>query len=235
MSEIDTAKMSTTGSTINLVRSSHPWTKADSAAGVVLRYLMPMRRLLTDMTGSNELADKSLKVLISHLAASGFGEHKKGRLRDFLLRGLRSACKMAIAELDDKDKVEPNLDLATLDSKAWLVYWRDGLLERAWRSLERYQHSNSHEPVHTLLQLTASEELIDWDLIAAKMNGGVSDTDGEPWLASKLPPINDLARQLFAQFVADEVSETLQDPNAVDVKREIQFLGLNKAFTGMTI
>ena len=42
-------------STINLVRSSHPWTEADSAAGFVLRYLAPMRRQLTAILGSTDL------------------------------------------------------------------------------------------------------------------------------------------------------------------------------------
>src|SRR6056297_251404 len=107
-------------SSVNLVRSSHPWTQANSAAGFVLRYLLPMRRQLSEILGSDELADEALKRLLAHLVAVGFGEHKRGRLRDFLLRAIRSAAKQCVQELPAQSRPKLNLESITLESKAWL-------------------------------------------------------------------------------------------------------------------
>ena len=41
------------------------------------------------------------------------------------------------------------------------------------------------------------------------------------------------ARRMFAQLVADEVSETLEKPESENVKQEIKILGLSKAFVGI--
>jgi hypothetical protein len=40
---------------------------------------------------------------------------------------------------------------------------------------------------------------------------------------------------LFAQLVADEVAETLENPTSEGVKREINKLGLGKAFNGVSV
>ena len=77
-------------STVNLVRSSHPWTEADSAAGFVLRYLAPMRRQLTSALGSTEQADEALKLLLAHLVSVGFGEHTPGQIEAAVSLGLKS-------------------------------------------------------------------------------------------------------------------------------------------------
>ena len=41
------------------------------------------------------------------------------------------------------------------------------------------------------------------------------------------------ARKMFAQLVADEISETLENPKSADVRQEIKTLGLGKAFVGI--
>jgi hypothetical protein len=218
-------------STVNLVRSSHPWTQADSAAGFVLRYLIPMRRQLIDILGSGAMADDSLKLLLGHLVSAGFGEHKQGRLRDFLLRAIRSAAKTRVAELPEDKRPTLDLDGATLESKTWLGYWRDGLLERAWRSLERHEHSNPKIPVYAVLNMATANPKVTpamlSKLIKSESGKEISEAQINEWLP--------LARTLFAQFIADEVAETIEGANKEAVKREIIQLGLGSAFAGMQI
>lgn len=218
-------------STVNLVRSSHPWTEADSAAGFVLRYLAPMRRQLTSVLGSTEQADEALKVLLAHLVSVGFGEHKQGRLRDFLLRGIRSAAKSSINELPEDKRPELNLESVTLESKEWLAYWRDGILERAWRALERKEHADPDPPVFSVLRCATSNPQATSAMLAVQI---ASDTGIkiDPAAVAKILPD---ARALFAQLVADEVAETLEKPTGEDVKREIGQLGLGKAFNGVAL
>lgn len=218
-------------STVNLVRSSHPWTEADSAAGFVLRYLVPMRRQLTDMLGTSADADEALKILIGHLVSAGFGEHKQGKLRDFLLRAVRSAAKAVVAERPESDRPALNLDSATLESKSWLGYWREGLLERAWRALEREEHSRPDEPVYSVLNAATRNTGATAAMLVAQLNA-----DGENRISeSEVSRLLTRARTFFAQFIADEVAETLQKPTRDEVKREIATLGLGKAFSGIAI
>ncbi|QDT02511.1 hypothetical protein K227x_08880 [Rubripirellula lacrimiformis] len=218
-------------SSINLVRSSHPWTQADSAAGFVLRYLSPMRRQLTAILGTSELADEALKLLLGHLVSVGFGEHKRGRLRDFLLRGIRSAAKSSVAELPEAARPKLKLDEVTLESKQWLSYWREGLLERAWRSLERQEHSDPQMPVYTILHGATKSSPSSPSMLAVQ----IASETGLKIDESQIQKILVESRTLFAQLIADEVAETLEDPSGEDVKREIAQLGLGKAFAGISV
>lgn len=218
-------------STVNLVRTSHPWTQADSAAGFVLRYLIPMRRQLVEILGSGSMADESLKLLLAHLVSVGFGEHKQGRLRDFLLRAIRSAAKTHAAELPEASRPKLDLGQATLESKAWLGFWRDGLLERAWRSLERHEHANPEQPVYLVLNTATSNPKATPAMLAKSILADAKRELTESQVDELLP----LARTLFAQFIADEVAETLEGPSKDAVKKEIVQLGLAGAFAGMQV
>jgi hypothetical protein len=218
-------------STVNLVRSSHPWTKADSAAGFVLRYLVPMRRQLTELLGSTEHADEALKLLLTHLVTVGFGDQKQGRLRDFLLRGLRSAAKSRVSELPENARPTLNLENLTLESKEWLAFWRDGILERAWRGLERREHADPGSPLYTVLQCITSNPQATPAMLVVQVAAESGIQLDEPTITKLIP----VARAMFAQLVADEVAETLESPTRDDVKYEINQLGLGKAFTGVTV
>ena len=218
-------------STVNLVRSSHPWTEADSAAGFVLRYLAPMRRQLTSLLGSTERADEALKLLLAHLVSVGFGQHKQGRLRDFLLRGIRSAAKSSVSELPEAKRPNLNLDGLTLESKEWLSYWRDGILERAWRALERKEHATPDPPLFSVLHCATSNPQATPATLVEKIAADRGVTLDAATVEKVLPS----ARALFAQLVADEVAETLEKPTGDEVKREISQLGLGKAFSGVAL
>ncbi len=216
-------------STVNLVRSSHPWTEADSAAGFVLRYLVPMRRQLTAVMSIEGHADNALKLLLGHLVSVGFGDHKQGKLRDFLLRGIRSAAKSANNELPEANRPELKLDSVTLESKEWLTYWREGLLERAWRSLERYEHANPQEPLYTVLRASTSGGVNTPEMLAAQ----IASESGIQLDSQSVERFLPESRMMFAQLIADEVAETLEKPRSDDVKQEIALLGLGRAFNGI--
>ncbi len=216
---------------INLVRSSQPWTSAESAAGIVMRYLVPTRRQLKAILGSSALADDALKLLLMHLVNVGFGDHKRGRLRDFLVRGVRSAAKSCVQELPEEERPELNLDNVTLESKEWIGFWRDGLLERAWRSLERHEHSNPDSAVFSVLHSATTNPQAN----AAMLVVQIASDSGVQIDEENVQRILPVARAMFAQFVADEVAETLEKPTRKDVQREIGLLGLGKAFQGIHV
>ena len=222
---------SKSNSSINLVRSSHSWTQADSAAGFVLRYLSPMRRQLTVVLGSKAEADEALKILLSHLVQAGFGDHKRGRLRDFLVRGVRSCAKARMGELSEDESRDAKLAELTLHSKDWLRLWRECLLERSWRALERFEHANPDAPVYSVLSRATADEHATSDVLAVRICEECGIEIDADMVESLLPA----ARTMFAQLIADEVVETLEKPSKDDVKEEIKTLGMMHAFNGVAV
>ena len=218
-------------STVNLDRSSHPWTKPDSAAGFVLRYLPAMRRQLALTLGSVSEADEALNLLLTHLVSAGFGDRRRGRLRDFLVRGLRSAAKARINEMPDDQRAKTRLDELSLESKDWLRFWREGLLERSWRSLERLEHTKPTTPLFSILHSATTNPQSTPDMLVVQIASERGVQTDAALVRSLLPE----ARAVFAQLVADEVAETLEDPSGDEVKEEIRRLGLGRAFNGINV
>ena len=218
-----------TASAINLVRKYEAWTEADSAAGFVLRYLPPMRRQLTEMLDSAEQADEGLKMIIAHLVSVGFGDQQHDRLRDFLLRSIRSAAYNRLKGIPVSDQPDIDFKHVTTDSKQWIHFWSEGLLERAWRALERIEHATPDRPLFSVLRCAAANPQAPSAMLVIQLateNGIHTD---EANVQRTLPE----ARTIFAQLLADEVSETLEKPTQEDVKKEISALGLNQAFNGI--
>ncbi|EGF27481.1 hypothetical protein [Rhodopirellula baltica] len=260
----DLSASSLTGSSeVRLSRSRQTWTGAGSAAGFVLRYLPPMRRLLTDVLGSESDADRALAILISHLVKAGYSGHAKGRLRDFLILGLRSAAKARVTEIESKAKKagesfrprDLDLDSAKTESRRWLSYWREGLLQRTWRALEREQHrerTRAHriesgevdagdadvvadEPVndlvHDVMRMVADHSGESSEVIAGRVAELAERSVSAAEVKRQLP----IARSLFAQLLADEISLTLENADAKAIQAEISKLGLQKAFSGLQV
>ena len=193
------------GLPVNLVRSSHSWTEAESAAGFVLRYLSPMRKQLTAVVGSESEADLALKILLTHLVSAGFGEHRKGRLRDFLARAVRSCAKARLTEQGRLDAGRDKLAKVTMDSKEWVMMWRECLLERAWRALERMEHQDPKRPLYSVLWSSTVHSKVSLDELAAI----VEQRCGVKLDQVKLQQLKLEAKAAFAQLLADEVVETL--------------------------
>lgn len=260
----DLSASSLTGSSeVRLSRSRQTWTGAGSAAGFVLRYLSPMRRLLTDVLGSESDADRALAILISHLVKAGYSGHAKGRLRDFLILGLRSAAKARVTEIESKAKKagesfrprDLDLDSAKTESRRWLSYWREGLLQRTWRALEREQHRErtrvhriesgevdagdadvvADEPVndlvHDVMRMVADHSGESSEVIAGRVAELAERSVSAAEVKRQLP----IARSLFAQLLADEISLTLENADAKAIQAEISKLGLQKAFSGLQV
>ena len=118
-----------------------------------------------------------------------------------------------------------------MESKVWLTYWREGLLERAWRALERLEHANTEEPFYTVLFAATSGATKTTSELAEKIRSDIGQKLNDATIQQLLTE----SRTMFAQMIADEVAETIQDPTGEDVKKEISLLGLSKAFSGISV
>lgn len=228
-SETATSVRKSSGS-IHLVRSSTSWTEANSAAGFVLRYLVPLRQRLKSVLGSQQEADEAIKILVNHLVAAGFGQHNRGRLRDFLMKGIRSAARARWKQTRQAERSgEPNWERMSPEDPEWIREWREALLERAWRSLERLEHASPDQPVYTGLRASLAAPLETAEMLAVR----VASETGMAVDADRMTAILPDARVAFAQAVADEVAETLHLPEPADVRNEIRQLGLAAVFRNL--
>ncbi|MGV3485487.1 MAG: hypothetical protein ACO1RT_13810 [Planctomycetaceae bacterium] len=217
---------STNASSISSRRTSQPWTGAENAAGFVLRYLLPMRELLIQTIGSETIADESLKRLISHLVAQGFGANGKGRIRDFLMRGVRSAAKSVISEVPAEKRPGVDFNEWTPDSPTWIAIWRKGLLTRAWRGLERIEHKDEAKPLYTILRAATEHPEEDVTMLAIRVNTKTGLRLEPAAIREHLIA----ARTVFSQLLEHEIAETLDQVDHGSVMQEVQNLGLTGIF-----
>lgn len=209
---------------------SSPWTEAHNAAGFVLRYLIPMRDQLIQGLGSEALADECLKRIITHLVAQGFGGHARGRLRDFLMRALRSAAKTLLAEQAAAagaaaQPVAIDWSLWTVDAPSWRDHWRAAVLARAWRTLERREHQDRSTPLYSILRWSSAYPRETPAMLAIRINTE-SDVRVDAETIARLLP---LARRRFAQILLGEIVETLDEKDAAAVEAELAAIGLADA------
>jgi len=221
-----TGTQSTTGSSLTFDQTSRPWTDAENAAGFVLRYLVPMREQLTHWTANEVIADESLKRLITHLVTQGFGANGKGRIRDFLIRGIRSAAKSVVNDIAEEKRPAIDFNLWTPDSKAWLIYWRNNLLARAWRSLERVEHKSPDRPIYTALRASTERSDETPAMLVVRINTETEFRVDPAGLADLLAS----GRTLFGEMLTHEIAETLDAVEIDAVEQEKRYLGLNDLF-----
>ncbi len=226
----DNAQQTTAGDdtdAANAAQQTSPWTETHNAAGFVLRYLVPMRDQLIQGLGSEPLADECLKRIISHLVTQGFGGHAKGRLRDFLMRAIRSAAKTVIAEQAEAGGQQLEFDVShwTADAQSWRDHWRAAVLARAWRTLERREHQDRSSPLYTILRWSSAYPRETPAMLAIRINTE-SDVSVEADTIARLLPV---ARRRFAQILLGEIVETLDNKDSSAVESELAEIGLAEA------
>ncbi len=208
---------------INLSRTTLTWTKADSPSGFVLRYAIPMRKALTRLLGSESEADEALRLFLGHLVSSGFGDHNHGPLRNFLVMGLRSVAK-AQHERSHPDGGQPlKLETFKPDSPDWLKTWRSEILHRSWRALERIEHKTPDPPLFSVLHAATADTSATYEMLSVRLAAEANVTASAEQIQATIP----IARETFAQLVADEIAQTLDNPTDQDVRSEIEKLALS--------
>lgn len=208
-------------STVNLARESTRWSQADSAGGYTMRYITAMRNYLIEMWSDSDAADKSLVLLLNHLSTKGFGEAGKGKLRDFLLRSARSAA--TAHHRREESNAAPPVDSMKVTDPNWLRHWNACLLGRVWRSLERHQHANEGNSEYSILRASKDHPKDDLKMLTTR----ITTETKKAWSEDDVKNALASGQRRFAQLIADEVTDTLEEPSAQDVKDELKALGLS--------
>jgi hypothetical protein len=116
------------------------------------------------------------------------------------------------------------IDLSSWDSESssWLENWRQGLLNRAWRGLERQEHKDLTKPLYTVLRMATEYPNDDPSMLAIRINTQ-SDIKVESDLISEHLSV---ARVAFSDALNHEVAATLDQAGPASVMQEIEILGL---------
>ncbi len=191
----------------------------DRYSGVVQRYL---RGALRSADAADELSQEfALQLLRGHLRGAN---RSRGRFRDFLKgvlfhmisdyhrrqkkQPLRLASGVELA--DDQELPEAAADQEFLGS------WRAEMLSRAWKALEDLEQRTG-KPLNTILQFRAAHP----DLRSAEMAERLSLLLGKPVTAEWVRQNVHRAREKFAEFLVDEVLQTLDRPKVTDLEQEL--------------
>ncbi len=211
-------------------RSSIPWTSTDNPAVFALRYLIPMRDQILELTRDDIVTDEALRMVLAHLVSKGFGEHHQGRLRDYLIRISRAAVKGAVGtvsrERPEQAIAEFSLSDLRPDNPNWVRRWRAELVSRTWRTIERREHAQPERPLFTVLRMASDHPSDNAKMIAARI---LTETE------VRVDPINipvlyRESRRAFAEILADEIAETVDATVSRAIEDEVRILGLNQLF-----
>ena len=223
----------TNSAVITLNRSEYQWISAESPASFALRYACTMRKFLNATFSSDDISRHILQSSIETLINEGYGDTEHQLLRDYLIDRIAQHAKIFHNRKASDESRSPIIleKLAELnpESIAWMRNWRDGLLERSWRSIERMQHNNPESPIYSVLRASSAQPSADPSMLSVQ----VAASDALTLTEDQIEDLLAQAKTIFAQILADEISETIADHSRESMLQEIQLLGLNRAFVGI--
>lgn len=192
--------------------------------GAVYRYLLASLR-------NADLADDLAQEFAYRFLRGDFrrADPQRGRFRDFV----KTAILNLIVDHHRRQKGRPQpLPAGELEpvttaegpddfDRQFVESWCKELLTRSWEALA-YLEQQTGQPFHTVLQFRADYP----DLRSAQMAEGLSTSLGKPVSAEWVRQTLHRAREKFADFLLDEVEQSLPQPTQDELEQELSELGL---------
>jgi len=191
---------------------------------VVRRYLLGALR---DADAAEELTQEfALRFVRGELKGV---DRQRGRFRDYLKGTLfhligdfhrrRKKRPLPLPE-GHEPAAEPEDNFA--QDQRFLESWRAELLHRSWQALAQLQ-AETGRPFHQVLQFRAANlELRSADM-AEQLGPVLGHAVNAAWVRQTLHR----AREKFAEFLLDEVRQTLDEPTLEQLEGELVLLGLH--------
>jgi DNA-directed RNA polymerase specialized sigma24 family protein len=145
-----------------------------------------------------------------------------GRFRDYLKAAVRNA---ALNFLRRKRPKLIDCDIYHLPERSdqtWLIEWRQCLLNRARRALEKHQRRSPGNLFHTVLNIVANNPMEDTQVLAARTSALI----GRPIRAEAFRKQVSRARYMLAKLLVREVAQTLDNPSHEKIQEELIELAL---------
>jgi hypothetical protein len=146
-----------------------------------------------------------------------------GRFRDYLKAGVRNAALNFLRRQRAWKGIDPSVQtIPDRSDQTWLVEWRQCLLDRACRALEKHQRQSPGNLFHTVLNMVVNNPLDDTQILAVRTSALI----GRPIRAEAFRKQLSRARFMLAKLLVREVAQTLDHPTAEKIKEELIELAL---------
>jgi DNA-directed RNA polymerase specialized sigma24 family protein len=207
------------------------WSMIHEPAHLVMRYASAVQKYLQALIHNHHDAEEVGQDFLLLVSKHGLPRLRqdRGRFRDYLKKCVRNAACNFLRR-DHKTKLK-ELDIAqhaggseTEIDEEWIGEWRRCVLDRAWGRLRRHEEQSRGSLACTVLRLHVDFPDESSDVLAEK----VAALTGKPIRAEAFRQQLSRARRQFAQFLVDEVAQTLSDPEPASVEDELADLGLHQ-------
>jgi RNA polymerase sigma-70 factor (ECF subfamily) len=201
------------------------------------RYEKAIKRYVRGAVDGNHNADDLFQKFAVRFIRGDFRrvDPGRGRFRDYLKSALfnlvqdhrkelrRFPC--AIPANHCEPWVEDHESFA--DDTLFLKVWCDGLMERAWKSLEEFE-VRSGRPLASILRYFLDHPETRSSDAAADFTRRCRRTITADWVRKT----HMQARQILQEFLIHEVSQTLQTPSLANIEEELILLNLHHICSG---
>jgi DNA-directed RNA polymerase specialized sigma24 family protein len=207
------------------------WSQISDPVQFVLRYAPAIQKYLEALIKDPHDAEEVAQDFLLTGLQRGFlrTDDLRGRFRDYLKAGVRNAALMHFRRRKAARRGGP--DPAYLPARGeararaeaeWVAGWRRCVLDRAWQALEHHQGRSPGNLCYTVLRLAAEHPDEDSAALAAR----AAALAGRPLRADAFRKQLSRARRLFAEFVQQEVAQTLDETAPEALEDELRELGL---------
>jgi RNA polymerase sigma-70 factor (ECF subfamily) len=207
------------------------WSLVYEPAHLVARYARPIQRYLCALIKNEHDAEEVAQDFLLWVSQHGLprASQDRGRFRDYLKKIVRNvALNFINRQQPPRHSDHGLLTVPAADAaqhgpdQEWVAQWRHCLLQRAWRRLERHQQRSPDNLFHTVLRLCARHPGEDSKSLAER----ASRLSGKPLRPDAFRKQVSRARLKFAEYLVQEIAETLDRPTPADVEEELVDLGL---------
>jgi len=214
----------------SLLRDAHegsPTQAGEARNGLVLRYLPAIRRYVGAVLQNEQDADDVTHDVVVRLLSGDFAgaDPNRGRFRDLLRVAIRNMIRNRWAKQNRRKTVDLDVELVAGDESepdAWLPEWRQGVLDLAWKSLQRQEQDHPGSVAYTVLRLRVEHPEDSSEQLAQRLSEALKMAVRPDALRQRLRR----ARLQFADLLIAEVAKGLHEPTPERIEEELVALGL---------
>jgi RNA polymerase sigma-70 factor (ECF subfamily) len=207
---------------------------------LIERYGKAIRSYLIAFLGDEQDANDVARIMQIKILRGQFSSWQPefGRFRDFLKASVRNAAKDFLRKKQRERKAQTNqanLLSHTADPHSpngrihrggsdefWLAVWREAILDRCLHRMRKFQASTRDNISYDIIRILANEPELCSDELASRL----TQLTRRPISAVNARKCKQRAQEKLAEFIIDEVSETLATPCEQDLRDELQTAGL---------
>jgi DNA-directed RNA polymerase specialized sigma24 family protein len=226
------SRISTRWSLVCQAHSGNRQMASDAQLRLLLDYSGAVSRYLLGALRDNEAADELAQEFAVRFIRGDFRgvDPQRGRFRDYvktvLFRMVANFYKQRQKQprLMSPRAPEPAAPSESADAERnFLDVWRGDLVERAWQALAQLEQKKG-QPYHSVLRFRIDHA--DDEVPSAQMAEELSARLGKRFTADGIRKILQRAREKFAEFLIEDVSQSLSDPTPEALEQELRDLGL---------